>query len=161
MDDLLKEIRAAVQGKAWVLALFGTLALPDICAALGSSNGQTNGNKYKRWVRENLGDDYPNLDPGELWQMRCSMLHQGNSSTASYSRVVFMVRANGNVYHNNILGDALNLDLEIFCGDVLRAVGTWLEANKLEPNVVRNSVSVVRWHRGGLAPYVSGADVLS
>lgn len=161
MEDLFREIRAAIKADAWVLALFGTLAVPDICAALESSNGQTNGKKYRRWVRENLGDAYPELDPDELYRMRCSLLHQGQSSMASFKRVIFMRRTDGNIWHRNKVGDAFNLDLPIFCNDVMTAAEGWLEANKLRPDVVRNSVSLVRWHRGGLLPYVDGIDVLS
>lgn len=161
MDDLMREIRAAIGGGAWVLALFGTIALPDICAALGSLNGQSTGSKYKNWVRGNLSDKYPHLDPEELWQMRCSLLHQGNSSTRSYSRVVFVAPGGGNVFHNNVLNDALNLDLPTFCEDVMSAAESWFEANATNPTVAKNAESLVRWHRGGLSPYVVGLDVLS
>lgn len=161
MEQLLNEIDAAVKGNAWVLALSGTLALPDICAALQSANGETKRSKYENWVREWLSPAYPELDAAELYQMRCSMLHQGRSAGSSYARVLFVAPVNGNVFHNNILNDALNLDLPTFCSDVSTAVRQWKSSMKDDENFLRNSTSLMRWYPAGLAPYIVGAPVLS
>ncbi|ANA85427.1 hypothetical protein BOWSER_32 [Gordonia phage Bowser] len=161
MDHIFNEIRAAVNGNAWILALFGTLAIPDICAALGSPNGKTTGEKYRRWIYHNLRAEYPQLDPAELWQMRCSMLHQGSSKTATYARVIFVAPFQGNVFHNNVINDALNLDLPTFCADVISAGERWYAANQHVDHVAQNLESLVRWHDNGLPPYIVGAPVLS
>lgn len=155
------EIEAAVKGNAWVLALSGTLALPDICAALQSPNGETKRSKYENWVRQWLGAAYPELDPAELYQMRCSMLHQGRSGGTSYTRVLFVAPGSGHVFHNNILNDALNLDLPTFCNDVSAAVRLWQSVMVDDENYLRNSSALMRWYPEGLAPYIVGTPVLS
>lgn len=75
MDDFIREIRAAIRGQAWLLALAGTLALPDMCAALESDDGRTDGPKYRAWVDRWLGNKSPCLNSIDLWQMRCSFIH--------------------------------------------------------------------------------------
>jgi hypothetical protein len=62
VDHIFSEIRAAVSSGAWVLALFGVLAIPDICSALNSPDGRTKGKKYQAWFTHNLGAKYPSLD---------------------------------------------------------------------------------------------------
>lgn len=156
----MREIEAAVEGRAWMLALAGTLALPDMCAAMESDNGKTTGARYKAWVETWLGGTYETLDSDELWQLRCSMLHQGRSKTRTYERVVFVAPFNGNVFHNNVINDALNLDLPTFCADVIAAVHSWRETMASNPNYVRNSSALMRWHPDGLPPYIVGAPVL-
>lgn len=160
MEQLAAEIRAAVNHGAWVLALTGTLALPDICAALESENGRSSGSRYRAWIRTWLGEQYPELDPGEIYQMRCSMLHQGRTQTGAYERVIFVAPGPLKA-HNNVLGDALNLDLPTFCEDVLSAVDRWKTDMEGNPNYERNSPSLIQWYPEGLAPYVEGLPVLT
>ncbi|MDQ1181981.1 hypothetical protein [Rhodococcus sp. SORGH_AS_0301] len=160
MDDLIGEIQAAVRGNAWILALAGALALPDMCAALASSNGETTGAKYKAWWKANLGPTYPNLDADEIYKMRCSMLHQGRSATRSYARVIF-IAPGGPMFHNNVINDAMNLDLPTFCNDVITAVEKWRKDEISNPVVLANAEHLLRWHRGGLSPYIVGIDVLT
>jgi hypothetical protein len=46
MDRLFQEIDIAVNNGLYFLALIATLALPDMCAGLGSPDGLTNGQRY-------------------------------------------------------------------------------------------------------------------
>ena len=121
MDQIFREIRAAVTGNAWVLALFGILAIPDICGALDSNDGRALGSRYKAWFTANVGQKYPRLDADECYQMRCSMLHQGASAAASYSRVIFVGPGPLKVHNSVSGGNALYLDLPTFCEDVISA----------------------------------------
>lgn len=160
MDQLFNEIRAAVANNAWVLALFGVLAVPDICAALESPDGTTSGAKYKAWITANLGDKYACLDAGEIYKMRCSMLHEGASATANYKRTIF-VASGSNTFHMNILGDALNLDLKTFAEDVITAASRWLSANKDTEPVKTNLEKLIRWYPNGLPGYFANIPVLA
>lgn len=161
MDDLINEIEHAVNSGAWLLALAGTLALPDICAAVQSPNGKTTGSKYKRWVQDYLLKDYPKLDPDELYQMRCSLLHQGTSSAVKYKRVMFVSPTSNVRIHNGVVDDALFLDMRIFCADVIKAVRSWQSAVSGTAAYKQNVDLVMRWHRGGFDRYVSGGDILT
>ena len=165
--QLIREIEAAVEGRAWVLALAGTLSLPDICAALQSPNGATTKNKYVAWVKRWLGAEYPNLDPEELYQMRCGMLHQGRTRSSkeasgeTYSRAMFLGPESSVRMHNSVMGDALVMDLPRFCSDVISAVGRWEASMRDNRNYAINSGSLVRWHPDGLPPYIVGVPILS
>ena len=93
MRDLLAQIRAALDGNLYYLALFVTLAVPDICAALDSDTGEASAVKYKRWFDSNLGSLYGEAFTGEdCYHFRCSLLHQGTTQhpKGRYARVVFL-----------------------------------------------------------------------
>ncbi|APX02904.1 hypothetical protein [Arthrobacter sp. QXT-31] len=165
MDGFIDDIKFAVQHGRWVLALAGTLALPDICAAMQSENGQTTGSKYKNWVRAHLAEKYPRLDPGEMYKMRCSLLHQGTSSTVKYSRIIFIGPESNLQIHNGLVrhGDesVLILDLPTFCADVIAAVNAWRDAVKETANYRRNIKTMMRWRPEGIAPFIAGGRVLT
>lgn len=161
MDDLIREIEIGVEQGLWQLALAGTLALPDICAAVQSENGKTTGSKYKNWVRDYLRQEYPKLDPDELYQMRCSFLHQGTSSAIKYKRIIFVSPHSTVRIHNSVVDDALFLDMPIFTADVISAVRSWQAKVRGTSNYIKNMDLVMRWHRGGFGSYVVGGDVLT
>lgn len=161
MDDLISEIEHTVEAGAWLLALAGTLALPDICAAIQSPNGKTTGSKYKRWVHDYLQEEYPKLDPDELYQMRCSLLHQGTSTARKYKRVMFVSPKSPLRIHNGVIDDALFLDMPTFCADIIKAVRVWQAATESTAAYRQNMELVMRWHRGGFGSYVTGGDILT
>ena len=166
MDDLMNEIRAAVSGRAWILALTGTLALVDACAAVESDTGWATRDKFKPWWTQHLGPKYPQLDADELYQLRNSLLHTGRTVPPQgggnrYSRFIFVAPVNGNVFHNNVINDALNLDLPTFCSDVLTAATRWRKAVESTDAYQRNAEHLIRWYPGGLPPYMVGAPVLT
>jgi hypothetical protein len=56
MQQFLASVRAAVTTRNWVGALFITLSLPDICAAL--ETGEASGKRYKDWFNRYLKAEY-------------------------------------------------------------------------------------------------------
>ena len=79
-----------------------------------------------------------------------------------YSRVLFTIpNAQNNVFHNNVLNDALNLDVTIFCQDVIGAAINWYRVNAKNPHVVANLPSLVRMRPQGLAPYMVGIPLIA
>lgn len=162
---MIEDIKFAVAHGRWNLALAGKLALPDMCAAIQSKNGKTTGSKYKNWVRAHLADKYPRLDPDELYQMRCSLLHQGTSSTIRYSRVISLPPESPVKIHNGIhkadQDSVLVLDLPTFCADVIGAVETWRASVKGHANYRNNIEKLMRWRQDGEDPLIVGMRVLS
>jgi hypothetical protein len=124
MRTLIQQARQAADSRAYFLSLFAALTLPDICAAMSSSDGRTNGERYAAWFDEFVAHRYtagpdrtPSLSGKDCYYYRCSVLHQGNSQNpkSSYSRILFVEPgATTSVAHNNVLDDALNLDVQIF-----------------------------------------------
>lgn len=167
MDDLIDDIEFAVEHQRWLIALAGTLALPDICAALQSDDGETTGRRYRSWVRSNVGEAYPNLDPHELYKMRCSFLHQGSSSAAQYAKVMFLgPESPVGIHHMVIRNEDINetvliMDLPTFCADMITAVRAWRNEAERTANYQRNVEALMRWRHGGVLPYVEGVRVLT
>lgn len=162
MQRLIEEVRAALNAGAFTLALQGTLALVDICAALSADDGRTRRTRFKEWFTANLGHVYPAFDADDVYQLRCGMLHQGRISSDQYKAVIFTLPNTARiVMHNNIFDDAYNLDLLRFCNDVIGAAEKWWESNKeLEP-ARSNSESLVRIRPDGLPPHIKGIPVLA
>jgi len=79
-----------------------------------------------------------------------------------YSRVLFTVpNTQRNVFHNNIINDALNLDVIQFCRDVTEAAKHWYVAKHGDPNVIANLPNLVRYRPSGLSPYMVGMPLIA
>jgi hypothetical protein len=75
--ELIGQTHAASAAGMYYLALFGILAVPDICGALDSDNGRASGPKYKDWLRAHVPEHAARAD--EIYGLRCSLLHQGRA----------------------------------------------------------------------------------
>lgn len=165
MRDLINQIRIGLENNLYYLALYGSLTLPDICGALESDNGMAKDSKYKKWFNKYVSQKYTNIFDGEdCYFFRCSLLHQGSSQhkKSTYERVIFVEpNITGNVFHKNILNNALNIDVRIFCEDILQGVETWLEENENGDNYKKNYNKYMKRHPNGLAPFIVGTPVIS
>lgn len=165
MNELLAQIESSLKNNEFYLALFVSLAMPDICGALGSKNGQANGNRYKAWFDKYVSHNYRgNLDGSNCYAFRCATLHQGRAKhkNLGYSRILFADPASsGIVMHNNVLNDALNIDVRHFCQDIVKGVRAWLKDMTGNVNFDNHYLHFLKRHKGGLAPYISGIDVFS
>lgn len=164
MDTIIQEINNALNRELYYLGVVMALMLPDICAALESSNGETNSALYKDWYNKNLAVKYPNLTANDCYSLRCGVVHQGRlgHSNMQYERVLFTVpNAQNNVFHNNILNKALNLDATIFCRDMTASVSQWFSAAQTTPNVQANLLHLVQFRPRGLSPYMVGIPIIA
>ena len=165
MQDIIQQIRAANQVGLYYAALFSALAVPDICAALESADGKASKDKFVAWFNAYVAPRYNGFLDGEsCYYFRCSMLHQGSTQHPSgrYSRILFVEPGNsGMVLHNNILNDALNIDVRIFCEDICAATESWWPTASTKPAVQTNLARFVRRYPGGLAPYIVGLPVIA
>lgn len=166
MEEFLDQIEASCEIGHFYLALFCCLALPDICGAISSDDGIANGQRYKDWFDAYVAPNYGgSFDGSNCYAFRCAALHQGRSDhkNLGYTRIVFLVPTGTNqpCMHNNVLNDALNLDVTEFCHDIVGAVRTWMRCEASHPAFQRNMATFLKRHRGGLAPYIVGADVFS
>lgn len=164
MESYINEIRKALEVGLYHLGLSATLVLPDICGAMQSNNGLANNYKYKKWFNKYVAKKYRGtLTAEECYNFRCSFLHQGSTQhfKSEYSRILFVVPNGQYILHGNIINDALNLDVMIFCEDVLCGVEQWLENQKENPNFHRNYVNFFKRYPNGIPPYISGVPVLS
>lgn len=162
MDFLSEHIEKALAAHLYYLAIICTLTLPDICSALESENGETDRDKYKAWCDTWFLDSYPSLTSTDLYSLRCGVVHQGKSGyrKMQYSRIIFAL-PNSNFIHNNVCDDALNVDAETFCRDMLKAVSRWYTQKKDDTWVKANLPRLVRFYPKGLPPYIVGVPVIS
>lgn len=164
METILSEIERAINAGLYYLAVAMALTIPDICAALEAEDGQTNNKKYKAWYTANLANKYPRMTDVDCYSLRCGVLHQGRCGhpNSQYGRVIFTIpNAQQNVFHNNIINDALNLDAPQFCADVVESVRTWFVKSQHSPNVIKNLPNLVRLRPFGLAPYMVGMPLIA
>lgn len=166
MRDLINQIRKGLDNDMYYLSLYVSLTLPDICGAIESNNGEASGEKYKKWFNEYVGNNYINFfDGDDCYYFRCSLLHQGSSQhgKSKYERVIFIepTKLNGNVFHMNILEDVINIDVRIFCEDIINGVEVWLAKNENLDNFKKNNNKYMKRHPNGLAPYIVGIPVIS
>ncbi len=164
MQNLLDQIQKGLEADLYYLSLFTALAIPDICGAIDSKNGKADSSKYRKWFDEYVAPKYKGFLTGEdCYAFRCSLLHQGSSQhpKSSYSRILFVEpTATTNVCHNNILYDALNIDIRIFCNDIIEGVRKWLQKVENTDSYKQNCNKFMKRHPNGLRPYIVGVPVI-
>lgn len=165
MRDFLEQIKKGLNENLYFISLFSTLAIPDLCGAMGSENGEARPKKYKDWFDKYVAPKYNGLLSGDdCYFFRCSLLHQGSSQHPknTYKRVLFVEpSATTNIFHNNIINDALNIDVRIFCNDIISGAEQWLSENEKTELYNKNYDKFMRRYPNGLSPYIVGASVIS
>ena len=143
------EIARCVENKCYFALLHLAVILPDICGALESSKGDSDGNSYMDWCKRYLCD--PLLTPKEWWEIRCKLLHQGRTlmEKGRYRELVFiqpgMKDSNA---HGRILDEKLYLDVGEMVNKVRNALYQWfqdLESNAAStyPSNVESNLSAL------------------
>lgn len=165
MEFILREIEKALDCGLYYLALQSTLTLPDICGALQSDNGRATGEKYKNWYKNCADFSDPNtLSAEDCYSFRCSCLHQGSTlhEDSSYKRILFLVPNNViTLVGYSVINDALHINIETFCRNMISAVRRWESSAKTTPNFIKNYEKVIKLHPLGIAPYIVGLPVIT
>ena len=170
MKRFLKEIEQALNSGLYLIALHSCVTLPDICGALMSETGIATPDAYKRWYVQ-YGQKYVScrLLAEDCYLFRSSFLHQAKTvpsprgnQTATYSRIMFTLPGQ-NLFHDNILEEALNLDLGVFCKGMITATEKWIEdMEKTEnANYAKNIANFARLYPTGISPFFVGLPVIT
>lgn len=163
MEQFTDAVRKSVQSENWFAGLFLTLCLPDICGAL-ETPGEGVRKRYKRWFDDNLSQKYsPMFSSEDCYSFRCSCLHQGLDTYTSLSqeRIHFIIPPpKNNIVHLNKLNNALQMQIDIFCKDMIQAVDSWYEKiGKNNPDIqsrIKNLIKV--YGPESLKPFISFGD---
>lgn len=86
---LIDDVSKALDAEAYMAALSLVLVLPDICAKAEYGDSLGNKERYIKWFDEYIGQyekapikegevEMPYLSGEVVYQLRCSVLHQGN-----------------------------------------------------------------------------------
>lgn len=170
MNELLDELDRVAEAGFCYVALSMALAIPDMCAALDSQNGETTRRKYIAWFDQWVSPKYtvgpdkrPSLSGETCYYYRCGMLHQGRAmhEKLGYSRILFIEPGRGLTMHNNVLNDALNIDVPMFVRSITSSARAWIQSKKGDGAFEQNLQYFMRRHKGGLPPYIVGVDVIS
>ena len=184
MDALLDQIEASLGSGHYLLSLYTTLTIPDIAGALSSDNGRASGPKYaswfERWVRPRFYETVLASVPAEhrqyitsmespltgdaCYRFRCSLLRQGSTHhpDSPYSRIMFVEPgAMAGSIHGCTMNDALCIDLNEFCREVISGARLWLAAVETDPLYQKNYNAFVRRYPSGLPPYIVGVPVVA
>jgi hypothetical protein len=164
MRDFLDQIRQSLTVNLYYIALFASLAVPDICGAIGSTDGKATSSKYIEWFDKYVAPKYNGMFTGaDCYYFRCSALHQGSSQhpKGTYSRILFVEpSATTNIFHSNILNDAFNIDVRIFCNDIVSGALDWLKMHETTELYKINYDMFMRRYPRGLSPYIVGVPVI-
>lgn len=64
------------------------------------------------------------------------------------------------VWHMNTFNDMLNIDVELFVSDIVKAVESWLPTASSTPNFQANYPLFVNRYQQGIPPFVTGSPVI-
>lgn len=169
MEQLFLQIEMSCDRGLYLVGLQAALTVPDICGALAAPDGVAGAARYKKWFDENIASGYPGPDgkpqfTGEAcWAFRCGLLHQGRVAhrKLGYSKVLF-VEPSGfpGALHGNVIKDAFNIDVRIFCNVMARTGRAWIDARRASPIVQRNLENCVKRYPRGLPGYIEGVSVI-
>ncbi len=165
MENLIYELETALDNGAYIISLNIALTVPDICAALQSESGKTTGKKYSNWFNKYVAHQYNDFINGEdIYKIRCAALHQGklnNDNNPKFRKIIFQIPTpNGNIFHNNILGDSINLNIEIFIRDIIKGFEQWRKEHEGNPIVDKNQKESINFYPNGLKGYMIGMPLM-
>src|SRR5205823_5718812 len=93
----------------------------------------------------------------DCYGFRCSMLHQGRLAPhkGGYTRVLFIEPGRTPVVlHNNVINDALNIEVNIFVNDVVERAVAWHEQASQTTAYQANYPHFMQRYPEGLPPYI-------
>lgn len=165
MTDLFNQIKKALDLNLFYLALMSTMSIPDICSSLQSPDGQASKDKYIDWYNKYMKKEYINYINGEdCYYFRCSLLHQGLTlhPKSNYERLLFIEPDNhNNILHLNIINNSLNINVKIFCIDLINGAENWLNDYGNDENFKKNYNKFMRRYINGFPKLIVGVPVIT
>jgi hypothetical protein len=171
MQDYFAQVRQASASGLYFLALGGALVIPDMCSGMEAADGNTTGRLYKAWVDRHVSPHFtvgpshtPSFSGDDCWGLRCAFLHQGRllPHSGTYNRVIFVEpNSSGMVLHNNVINDALNIDVPTFVAVIVNAAEQWLTGAQSTTNFRANYPRYMQRYPRGLPPYIVGIPVIA
>lgn len=167
--DFFDQTLRAASANLYYVALASALAIPDMCAAMETASGVTSRTVYEAWFDKWMAPKYTgaagqHLTGQDCYGLRCSMLHQGHlrPHQGGYSRILLVEPgATGGVFHNNVLNDALNIDVGVFVTDMIDSAVAWHASAEQTANYMANYPRFMQRYPQGLPPYIVGVPVIS
>ncbi len=142
MEEIVKSLETSLSNENWYGALFIALSLPDICGKIDSIHTGSRA-RYEAWFIQYVQSKYTVINTyrnettiflsgNDCYALRCAYLHEGQDDISSQrakeaiESFHFIAPLNNMTIHNNKLDDKLQLQIDIFCTDIVNGVKQWL-----------------------------------
>ena len=144
MNGFITSIKKALSNENWYVALFACLTMPDICGRIEFPSLSLSSERYILWFNKYLLKKYTSkvgaeqkehvfLSGEDCYALRCSFLHEG-STNITRQRIQkalddfhFNIPSKKKLVHCNQVNSTLQLQVDIFCNDVIDAIKKWLD----------------------------------
>lgn len=90
IQKLIDEINIALNQGLYLVALSSALTLPDVCGKAEYPK-ETTTKRYKKWYSTYVNADLPE---DHVYELRCSLLHEGNTDTKDKNHIHFRLVTN-------------------------------------------------------------------
>lgn len=148
MENLINSIKQSLENRNWYAALTLALTLPDIAGKIEYPSQRSSRFRYCEWFENFILDYYTSeigpkkkkttfLSGRDCYALRCTYLHEGNSEITGQSAretlndFQFVAPQENSliVIHNNRINDKLQLQVDIFCNDIINGINNWVKTN--------------------------------
>jgi hypothetical protein len=161
MNHLLRSIEASLTTGNAYAALAMTLALPDICGWLLDPSVTSSKLRYVRWFDRyvtnyyiNFGIPYPFmpfLSGNDCYALRCAFLHEGREDISTQRAQELLdtfqftvAPSQDSQFHHNLFGTKLQLQVDLFCKQIIMAVTQFQKEVSANPEVMERMGSLLR-----------------
>ena len=161
MDEIINSLETAVSNKNWYGALFIALSLPDICGKIDALY-KGSGARYASWFEQYIQSKYTHvneyknettisLSGNDCYALKCAYLHEGvgditnQRAREAVDNFHFIAPINNMIIHCNKMNNKLQLQVDIFCTDIIDGTKLWLsEIEKGDPrsSKIQNLLSI-------------------
>jgi len=163
MHNLIAAVNQCCLQQNWYAALYMALTMPDICAKLEDPDSKESGKRYRAWFDTYLkptykspfhGPDFHFLNAGDLWALRCSLLHEGTDEVAHQTsrEVLRKFKFTTQGMHRGKMQDVLVLNVLAFCEEMNAAVEQWLISKQGEPEILERISEMAVIEQQGFSP---------
>lgn len=162
MRRFTNSIEGSLQSQNWYGALTLALTLPDICGWLENS-ALFPKERYVTWFDKWLLDKYTGyIGPDRIkhiflygedcYALRCSYLHRGGDDISdqrakkALDNFHFIMPPSYGIVHENQSNNTLQLQVDIFCRDIIEAVEAWNVSVKSNKEIQDKMASLLIIH---------------
>lgn len=149
MQNLISALNKCLESENWYAALSMAIAMPDICGSFDYPSETSSETKYVKWFDNYLKHNYTHevgaehkvitfLSGSDCYALRCAYLHYGSDNIEkqrakkALDKFSFFSPSRWITAHSNLSSDKrinkLQLQVDIFCRDILKAVKSWYQS---------------------------------
>ena len=147
MKSLLNALSEELETNNWYGALFLALSIPDILGKIQYPK-MSSQKRYALWFKENIQDKYTSmgkvfLSGNDCYALRCAAFHEGSENIENQKakerikKFAFYQPRVGILIHNNMSREnVLQLQVDLFCKDMLMAAEKFMQDKELKDELV-------------------------